>query len=97
VFEITSPGASVTIFNATTGKTLALAGLPSLAGSVLTVDFGLRVAYKDFFALDLTGYVNLASTNAWDFGAAGLVPGVNAVGIATGSGSWAAKWRGAYW
>jgi hypothetical protein len=97
VYEISSPGTNVTIFNATTGKTLALVGLPSLAGSVLTVDFGLRLAYKDFFAQDLTGFVDLSATNAWDFGQGGLVPGLNAVGIATGSGSWGAKWRGAYW
>jgi hypothetical protein len=97
VFEISSPGTNVTIFNGTTGRNLALAGLPALGGSVLTVDFGLRIAYKDFFAQDLTGYVDLAATNAWDFGVGGLLPGVNAVGVATSSGSWGAKWRGAYW
>lgn len=97
VFEISSPGPNVTIFNGTTGRTLTLTGLPSLAGSVLTVDYGLRIAYKDFFALDLTGYISLGATDAWDFGAGGLAPGVNAVGVATGSGSWGAKWRGAYW
>jgi hypothetical protein len=97
VFVLSAPGTNVTIHNDTAGWTMNLAGLPSLAGSTLNIDFGQRLAWKGAFEADLTGYINLATTDAWDAGKEGLAPGDNMIYAVSSAGDWTAKFRGSYW
>lgn len=97
VFVFDAPGTSVTIHNASAGWTMVIDGLPDLTGDTLTIDFGLRLAYKGAFAGDMTGKIDLSSTDAWDSGKYGLVAGDNVIDAESSEGSWTVLYRPATW